>query len=271
MSFELFKSIVDETKGHDVGLSLHYGGESLLHPMFETFVSYAMRQHEQFNNIGFFTNGMLFSQDIADFVIRQGVDWVTFSLEGYAVVNDKIRLGSKYDVATKNLEYLLDKRTGKKPFVTINATLHPDHNEDLWLDFVSEWVKKVDRVAISPCMDENLRWTSFHPNVKIISEPYCTSPFVAFGILYNGDVVPCCHDLNGVLTVGNVKDEGVYEVWKSQKMQNLRYDLITHHHAGLCVPCNCWRTKVDEKPIIHNNIKIYYDAGVTRIYEKSNQ
>jgi radical SAM protein with 4Fe4S-binding SPASM domain len=59
-------------------------------------------------------------------------------------------------------------------------------------------------------------------------------------ILWNGDVVPCCYDMEGQLVIGNaLKDGGFMKIWRSDKYKKYRRNII-RRKITLCR--NCSRT-----------------------------
>jgi sulfatase maturation enzyme AslB (radical SAM superfamily) len=266
--WEIFKQVIDELRGHHISLGLHFAGESLLHPDFKQFLSYAMKYHSEFNNIGFFTNGMLFSHDIADFIIEQEIDWVTFSLEGYAKQNDVIRIGSKYEIVANNIQYLVSNRKNRKPFVSINSTMQKEHDEKSWMDFVKDWTTKVDRISLNPCTDDKFKWFKFWNNVKLENARMCHSPFISLDVLCNGNVTLCGCDLNGEASIGNVKQKGLFAVWNSLALKNRQYELLTKRISSYpCNICDRWKYYVTEKPTVIEGVRIFYDKFVKN-YER---
>lgn len=104
MQRSMFESYVDQLSAMDIDiLYLHFGGESLLHPEFESFLKYSINKRNQggIKMVSWVDNGMLFNQKIADLVVDLKVDSVSFSIDGVGEVNDNIRLGSKYAVLEK--------------------------------------------------------------------------------------------------------------------------------------------------------------------------
>jgi len=94
MQLDLFKHLVDEAANiGDVSLLLGIGGESLLHPDFVEMLEYAMSRRSKFCDVGFFTNGTLFDEKVAEAVVRLGVDWVDFSIDGVGEVTERVRRG----------------------------------------------------------------------------------------------------------------------------------------------------------------------------------
>jgi len=71
----------------------------------------------------------------------------------------------------------------------------------------------------------------------------CHLPFSDMCILYNGDVIICCHDWNRVLIVGNAAENSLREIWNSSRMQQVRQLLMRkrHNELDLCKECNVVR------------------------------
>jgi pyruvate-formate lyase-activating enzyme len=268
MSWDLYKQIIDELHGHHVSLGLHFAGEPLLHPQFKQFLTYVLERRSGFNNVGFNTNGTLFNPEIANLAVKYELDWVTFSLEGYAEVNDAVRIGSRYEIVSRNIDYILSIRKNGKPFITINATMQMNHDEHSWKRFVKEWTGKVDRVSLNPCIDENFHWLTFWSDVKLKQPSFCRGPLTGINILCNGDVVLCGCDLNAKTKSGNMKDKGIFEFWNSHVVKTFQYNLIagksTHYP---CDYCDRWKRVVDETPKLVEGVKVSYDLFV-RNYDR---
>jgi MoaA/NifB/PqqE/SkfB family radical SAM enzyme len=65
MSPPLFKKIIDElSEIKPAAVNLHYGGESLLHPKFREFVSYARAKLPSVQ-LGWLSNGMKFDESVS--------------------------------------------------------------------------------------------------------------------------------------------------------------------------------------------------------------
>jgi len=245
METKLFKRVVDELAALQVqALSLHYGGESLLHPNFPELLEYATNHNL---TVGWYDNGMLFTEEITDLTVELGVDEVVFSLDGLGKVNDDIRKGAKYEVIEQNILMLLRKRgLAGKPRVIIHMTDVGQGSDEL-KRCVDYWVPKVDFVTVSPCL--NSRYQIIRPRKYFGDYPtrqnrMCYSPFSYLAILWNGDVTPCCHDLEGALVMGNVAETNVKSVWTNQKYRDLRKVCLTGNFPrdSICFACNAWKT-----------------------------
>jgi radical SAM protein with 4Fe4S-binding SPASM domain len=240
MDFQFYKEIIDDlsTCFKGVKLSLFFGGESSLHRKFRDMLEYAMSKR-CFRDVSFTTNGTLFDDDLVDAVLRMNID-VNFSLEGIGAVNDNIRVGAKFDMVANNIFQLVQKRRNEKPRITVNLTKSTQSNDDI-AAFIDYFTKAVDYVNISPCADNKFRIIDkgFFDN-EIVHNNFCKMPFYFLAILWNGDVVPCCHDINGQLVVGNVKNESLEKIWAGQKLKAQRYSCLTSEFAenSLCNSCN---------------------------------
>ena len=255
MDFGLFKKVVDElAELHVSNIDLNFGGESLLHPEFKAMLNYVLSKKQSFQSVGWITNGMLFSEDIANLVVASKLDWVTFSLDGLKELNDEIRKGSKYSLIEKNLLYLLDKRGTKiKPQISVNLTRTIQTNS--YIDrFVNYWVDKVDRVVENPCFTKELQYTDlkgFHTN-KI---GYCGYPFSSMIIYWNGNVAPCCYDINGGNLMGNVVHDSIKKVWLNNNYRIMRCCCTKYGYypRNICLRCHLWC--YPNLPVVHTRLQ----------------
>lgn len=246
MSFELFKKIVDDAADLRIQtVYLHYGGELFLHPQIKDFIAYACSKHPQINTVAFISNGMLFTRDIAETVIKTGLDCCQFSLDGLGKQNDAIRVGANYEVIEENINYLLKLRgNNPKPTVHLHFTWFNQTKQDIDA-FTDHWVNKVNSIHINPYVNPKFqiqdinKYSELYP---INEHSFCSSPFTTMGVFWNGEVVPCCHDHNLTLNMGNLKDTSINEVWNGAKFKQLRTDLTAHHATNpVCQECTFWK------------------------------
>lgn len=54
----------------------------------------------------------------------------------------------------------------------------------------------------------------------------CPYPWTHLRIASNGDIVPCCRDLQHKTVVGNLKTDSIQEIWNSRLMQDVRFNLL---------------------------------------------
>jgi radical SAM protein with 4Fe4S-binding SPASM domain len=84
----------------------------------------------------------------------------------------------------------------------------------------------------------NFVWKGLKSGVnKLIG---CYHPFYKMNVLFNGDVILCCHDWNRATAVGNVIEPSLKEVWNSPKMNEVRRLILRKRYAGVdsCKYCS---------------------------------
>jgi radical SAM protein with 4Fe4S-binding SPASM domain len=246
MEWDLYKRIVDEiaTFGYRINLGLNFGGESLLHNRFADMLNYAASKGVF--RIGFNTNGVLLRKDIAMSVVKN-VDKVVISLDGVGKKHESLRIGSNYEAVEKNILDLIKTRSGAiKPQIMVNMTLSEHSPRDV-SEFVDQWVHIADCVQVFPCYSEDLQIVNDREffDQKTLKRSYCSWPFSYMAILWNGDVTTCCHDIGGVNTRGNLANQSISDIWKSDSFVSLRHEAVTNgfDSKSLCHKCRIWQTE----------------------------
>ena len=250
MQLALFRHLIDEAADIDgISLYLHVGGESLLHPRLNEMLEYAMGKRNRFSAVGFFTNGMLFNEKVAETVVRSGLDWVTFSLDGVGEVTERIRRGSNYATLKRNIQQLIQLRGAKlKPRVGINTTITTQSDSEL-RDIWKEWTEKVDQVSFYPQLNDDFSISNLARAQRFdlgwrIEQP-CAMPLTMLCIFWNGDVTYCCHNLKGKYLLSNVRKADLMKIWRSKEMQEIRKGILsgTPFPETLCEKCGKYNWK----------------------------
>ncbi len=266
MDYGLWERLVDEIADvGNVSVVLHMGGESLVHPFFTDMLECVMKERKRLRRVGFVTNGTLLSDKIQRKLIDLQVDWITVSLDGLGRVNDAIRIGSKYEQIEANIKGLLEKRGEKlKPEVGLSLTDVGQSRSEID-DFIRAWVQVVDHIRVAPSQDmkdNRLMNRDYFAGLDIRENEMCFAPFSAMTILWNGDVVGCCTDINGMQVLGNVQRSSLLEVWEGIGFRKFRKDLATHHveSRALCRTCELWKPVIRCKPLLLKDYSVRYDS-----------
>lgn len=65
---------------------------------------------------------------------------------------------------------------------------------------------------------------------------FCMAPWVHMSIWQTGDAYPCCiYDWQ--TPIGNINQQGIYQTWNSQKMKQLRLEMLRNIPAQGCTKC----------------------------------
>lgn len=81
-------------------------------------------------------------------------------------------------------------------------------------------------------------WRRFISRLEIVTG--CHHPFAYMNILFNGDVVICCHDWNRATIIGNARDNSLREIWNSPKANEIRRLIIKKKYEQIetCSGCS---------------------------------
>jgi radical SAM protein with 4Fe4S-binding SPASM domain len=191
------------------------------------------------------TNAMLLTEDLSNQILDTGVTRICFSLD--AITEEtyrKIRIGLDYQTVLKHIDTFLNlriKRDSKLPMVRVSFLLQEDNADELDA-FRQYWTDKVDYVAvqryvpISPFNDERSHAISEAP---IKGEQTCAYPWESLFIHGDGTVVPCAAHRARHISVGNIHEKSIYEIWHSDEINRLRDALKSGHlkDTKLCESC----------------------------------
>ena len=179
------------------------------------------------------TNGTLLTEERARKVLKSGITRLRFSLDAATKETfEKVRLGANYDTTMKNIERFLEIKKQEKcdlPVVGVNfcKTKFNEHEEEA---FIKKWIDKVDFFVIQdfqpPDLDTN--YSEFLPSKSVFRENIqesgynCQQPWQRVLVRSSGEVCPCCAFFSEELSLGNLKDHSLHELWNSKEMHDLR-------------------------------------------------
>ena len=102
---------------------------------------------------------------------------------------------------------------------------------------VGEWLRKWDNIS---CIDRvkvklYVTWSGGEEAITLRAAPsvperavVCEKPWTSVTIMWDGTVVPCNFDHDGLYSLGNVADQTLQEIWRSERLAALR----RHHRDG---------------------------------------
>lgn len=247
MDINLFKKIIDQTKGNTYSVWLHHFGESLLHPQLAECIKYAEK-----NNIKtkISINPGFLNKELGKKLIDSNLTYLHISLDG---IDDKMykKLRGKnadYKKAVENINEFLKLKKGKKPYIAL-AMIHMKSTKDKVEEFKRYWTRPgIDKVEIK----EFTTWEGSDKKITELadqsqkSEGYkksldypCVRPWHRMTVLWDGRVVPCCFDYDGKYILGDLNKETLKEIWNGEKMKVLRKQHILNKFDKnhLCYNC----------------------------------
>lgn len=229
----LFARVVDEIVrcGQQLKpLTLHNLGESLLHPELPDLVRIASERGLETEVSG---NPGHLPIELYRALQGAGLTRLVLSLDGL----DKETLeavrgkGARGDRAFANVDALLAHRREHpraRPEVVLQMIAQPlnAHQHEafvaryagLGLPGVEAYVKQLD--ANTDVDGERLYHLNERPRAQL-----CRAPWKSVVVLWDGAVIACCHDENGALTLGNLREQRLDDIWRSPAAEALRQRL----------------------------------------------
>ena len=235
MPFETLKKIVDEGADNGLyGIKLNIRGEPLLHPEIDRFVAYA--KDKGLIDVYFNTNAMLMTEEVAGRLIDARLDRISVSFEGFTKeVYERHRVGASFETVLANIETLQSlkaRRGADYPRVRVQTVLLPElvGSFEQYQEF---WSGRVDEVGMLDYKEMKTKKTG-------LTYPWaCPQIWQRMGVWWDGTVLPCNHDDEGGLALGNANEISMKQAWDSPQLSELRQ---THrkglgHSVDVCDGC----------------------------------
>jgi len=246
MNMNLYEKIIDNCVKLKIKyVTLSFFGEPLLDKTLIEKIKYAK---ERKIDVSFYSNASLLNNSWAQKLIESKLDCITISFDGYTKETyEKIRRGLKFDVVKNNILNLIklkEKIGTNNPKIDL-VLVELEENKKEIEKFCEEWKNKVGGISIINMRNWaggiNKKGTkeSFHFNYKSKRKP-CALIWQRMVVDWNGDVVLCCDDWNHSVILGNLKKQTIKEIWKGEKLREIRKAHIEgkFHKVPLCAKCN---------------------------------
>ncbi|MEA2794045.1 MAG: hypothetical protein QOI87_1425 [Bradyrhizobium sp.] len=243
----MFREIVDQIAGYSEGIFLHHFGDSLVHPKLADCVGYAQARGVK---TYLSANPSLLTPKRARQLIDSGLHELVLSLDGFtSETSAAIRGQAAGDVrlAENNIMTFLRIRKEKnvkapRLMLQIVKQRQNQHEIEAW---VNKWsaVKEIDRIKIK----SYVTWDGQNEHINSLrvtpapdpGDIVCDKPWTSVTVLWDGRVVPCCFDYDGLFVLGDLRTDSLRSIWNGEKMRQLR----GAHRSGdlkdvrLCANC----------------------------------
>lgn len=254
MDGDLFRKVLDQLRGHHVGLRFIRWGEPLMHPELIALLAAAKADgHLLHLN----TNGSHLTPEMADRLLGIPIDSLKFSVQGvdrksYA----EMRNIDFFDDLLKTAAMLHEKRGGAAlPFIQISTTVTYENKvqQEAFLTQVKglcdatnigatsfDWLD-LAAVRLKPSELEMLKKLIREENVVKV-HPECPEVFDKLSINWDGTVSACCMDSDNLMTVGDLKSQSLLEIWNGERLTYYRQMLAEMRHDELPLCRYCYDT-----------------------------
>ena len=232
MSWEIFQKTIESVKKFPnkiKKIDLSNIGEPLCNPQFPLYIKY-IKEANIAEKVEVITNGTLLTPNKIDEIIDAGIDTIRISLQGSDAEKYKRMCGVNinFEKFVDNLKYLHSNKKSCDIKMKVSAVSSEVETVYRELDEVfGEFSKEIfidNLVSLFSSVDYNLIDSNIYSknrveNVEKKHIDVCTRPFYSIIVCANGDITSCCDPINRIV-LGNI-DDGVFEVWNSEKRRNL--------------------------------------------------
>jgi radical SAM protein with 4Fe4S-binding SPASM domain len=245
MSKETFERIREQIKIFGIKkVYLHFQGEPFLNRATPDF---AEQLKSDGTYVGVFTNGQAFSNKLIEEIAEKEIDLIRFSVDGASEESyQKNRVGGKFERVLKNMKKIVAAHQGKR--TRIEWQFLPMKNNEHEVETAKRLAKEIGvnfflkgfRETDSELVPVNEAYRS-----KFLKKP-CSDIYKQLGFYWNGDVVPCCYDVEGKEIMGNIMDEDLNSIWESEKYASFRkrvddFFQQSTDEPAICKTCLRWK------------------------------
>lgn len=251
MSDKVFSRILEEIIPRKTPVRFIRWGEPTLHPKLIDYIS-EIKKHDILCHIN--TSGSLLTTDKIRKLIDIGLDSIKFSFQGAdAKSYSEMRNIDYYDrlVAIVKLFFEIRGRR-KKPFIHVSTTVTYE-DARMIQRFKSKLGKITDLVTVGRTVLDriDLKKTKLGERevetIRRLKEkesvvkkhPRCPEVFDKLSINWDGAVSACCEDYDNLMIVGDIREQSLKDIWRSEKMNRYRIILARgqHDQLPLCRTC----------------------------------
>ncbi|MDA8092879.1 MAG: radical SAM/SPASM domain-containing protein [Betaproteobacteria bacterium] len=263
MDFHLFRKIIDElaTIRPDYARTqppiwLHHFGESLIHPQFGEFIRYA-KSHGIPTAMSI--NPLMLNERISAELLDAEPQALYLSLDGHddasferirgiprayeksrqrllRFLEHKVDLGVKTHMTLSVIDFVLNGDEGSSQRVKLENYWRavPGVDEFLWKAY-GTFSGEIARINELACPSEAVQIARRYKDVFRVT---CDFPWRRMVVTWTGSVVPCCHDYDVKMPLGDLRTQSLEEIWNGEKMLALRQELISGEIANpVCRDC----------------------------------
>lgn len=264
MPLDGFKKIMDELGDYLLNLTLWNYGEPMLHKDIYEMIEYA-KTKKIFIRLS--TNGHFFdNKDNVKRLVLSGLDDLIIALDGASQETlSKYRIGANFEKIINGIRGVIEekKKLGTRlPFIEIQFVImkHNEHEvekmkkiaqeigaDKLTLKTVTlemETEKSKEELAkMKQFLPEEEKYSRYAKNENELKRKkpvknQCIRLWLSSVINWNGDVVPCCYDADGIFTFGNAFGKSFKEIWTGNNYIKFRKTVLENKKSiKMCANC----------------------------------
>jgi radical SAM protein with 4Fe4S-binding SPASM domain len=259
MSCDLYSKIIDEVTSASFPVHMIYElhNEPLIDKRIFDWIGH-FKSKNPGNLTRIATNGELLDQFSIEEIRASNLDYIVISLNaGSKETFEAINLNLNYDRIMDNINSLLENDVCRQK-VGLSFVVTELNKQEVY-PAVQYWrqkgiatrIVKLANRAGSLTNYDSLKTKNDYNNPGIISRlrnslmsPVrnvlgCSLPFYQMNVLFNGDVILCCHDWERATVLGNVAKSSISEIWNSEKLNKVRRQILDKNYKEIKACSNC--------------------------------
>lgn len=216
MSFNDFKTVLNNIENYTKYIYLHVLGEPLMHPSINEFINYASKRYK----VNITTNGYLINNIRENKNIRQiNISLHSFSDKYNISLEDYINNIFNVVEILKKFTYVSFRLwTNNKYSNKIVDMINKKYNVNLDINNIKNNTTITNNVFIS--INEEFIWPDKN-NGYYNEVGTCYALRDHIGILVDGTMIPCCLDSKGDIKLGNIFKDSLNNIIKNDRYQNM--------------------------------------------------
>ncbi|MDR2584213.1 MAG: radical SAM protein [Fibromonadaceae bacterium] len=249
LTMEMFQKFIDGCNFNEKIKSISFSGlgEPLLNKDTPKFISMSKEIAKETILI---TNGSLLTKTIINKLIEAQLDTIRISLQGLSAEDYKKNCDFNINIQNflEHLEYFYKNKTNTKIWVKMPDIILDSEDKkekyyelfkdkcDYLMTMTIQRFFKNSKVDYSNMQIDNSK--SMYGG-KTKSVVVCPQPFYTLCVLADGTIYPCCTFGEYGLSLGNINENTVFEIWNSEKLKKFRLNHLksTYNNMSMCKNC----------------------------------
>jgi radical SAM protein with 4Fe4S-binding SPASM domain len=227
----LFRKIVDECGRHHIGrISPYLMNEPLLDKNLPEKIRYINQVKKWTTKTKINTNGALLTPEMSEGLIDAGLRHLWVSVQGYSADTYKQSMGLNLDKTLANIDEFLAIRARKgKKLPKLSITTIRTSLVDPELEYARKYWGERDVVFKVHNLDNRSGKDLGDVSVGTFRRKMNCDLFLKQAyVLFNGDMILCCHDWRRTVVLGNLNESSIEDIWNSENF----ISLIRQYNAG---------------------------------------
>ena len=232
MSLDLFKEVIDQIEGKVDFISLASRGEPLVCKDIDTMLEYCVGK---FLGFKINTNASLLNEKHCHAILAGGINTVVFSADAAEEpLYSQLRVYGSLEKVLSNIRLFntIKKKHYPKSKIISRVSGVKFKDEQGMESMVDLWGELVDQVAF---VTYNPWENVYESPVNSVMTP-CSDLWRRMFVWYDGKVNPCDTDYKSTLSVGNIKEKSVSQLWRCASYEALRTNHLEKQRSKLN-PC----------------------------------